>query len=585
MGPQQHKVERRLAAIFAADVAGYSRLMEQDEVGTLRALTAHREVMDRLIAEHGGRIANTAGDSVLAEFPSVVNAVECAVEVQQRLILDSTRPKLLFRIGVHVGDVMIREGDLLGDGVNIAARLQALAEPGSICVSSAAHDYVRKTLSLSFSDLGPQKVKNIDEPVRAYAINVISSSAATVGQTKPLPLPDKPSIAILPFTNLSGDPEQEYFADGVVEDIITALSRIRWFFVIARHSSFTYKGKCVDIRQVGRELGVRYVLEGSIRRMHQKVRITGQLIEAATARHVWADRFDGDLADIFDLQDAITQSVVSAIEPNVRNAEIERAKAKATDSLDAYDFYLRALPEFYSYTEQGYKNAEVLLQEAVVRDPQYSDAWGALADCVGRLILGGWVGDRNAALEKVRLAAAKAVESDPNNGWALANAAWAYATPLGNTEKGLELANQALRIHPNSAQILMQIGWVFIQSGEVDRALGLFHMARRLSPIDPRSYSISCGIAAAHYFSYRFDEAVQWAERAVEQSPTFPVGLRFLAAAQAQVGRTDEAHRVISQLLRVQPTSTLTLSRTSSYRLPEMLELYLDGLRKAGLPE
>jgi adenylate cyclase len=326
MATPNHRVKRKLAAIFAADVAGYSRLVGSDEVGTLRLFTAHREILDGLIAEHRGRIANTAGDSVLAEFPSAVDAVQCAVEAQERLAeanqsLPADR-RLEFRIGVHVGDVVVQPHDLFGDGVNIAARLQTLAEPGGICISGAVHEHVRRLLPLRFSDLGPQVVKNIDEPVRTYLLSSSTAPPAVTAQEpdrpKPLPLPDKPSIAVLPFTNMSGDPEQEYFADGLVEEIITGLSRVKSFFVIARNSSFTYKSRAVDVRQVSRELGVRYVLEGSIRKAGSRVRIVGQLVDATTGHHVWADRFDGDISDIFDLRDKVTESVVGAVEPSIR---------------------------------------------------------------------------------------------------------------------------------------------------------------------------------------------------------------------------------------------------------------------------
>src|SRR5215204_5760112 len=350
---QEQRVERRLAAIFAADVDGYSRLMSQNEAATLRALAAARDIMDGLIAAHGGRIANTAGDSVLAEFPSAVDAVQCALAVQEKLAKAGTGEaqdrRLQFRIGVHVGDVVVRGGDLLGDGVNVAARLEGVAEPGGIAISGAAHGYVRKALPLAYTDLGEQQVKNIDEPVRAYSVRPVLTSVPRPIEPKPLPLPDKPSIAVLPFTNMSGDQEQEYFADGVVEDIITGLSRLRWLFVIARNSSFIFKGRAVDVKEVGRALGVRYVLEGSIRKAGNRVRITGQLIDAQTGAHLWAERYDGDLTDIFDLQDAVTREVVTAIEPNLRAVEVERVRSKPTESLDAYDLYLRPTGVVFRY--------------------------------------------------------------------------------------------------------------------------------------------------------------------------------------------------------------------------------------------
>jgi adenylate cyclase len=349
-------VSRRLVAVFAADVEGYSRLMGADEVGTLSGLTERRAILDRFIGEHRGRIANTAGDSVLAEFGSTVDAVQCAVEAQTALAEanSSLAPhrRISFRIGIHIGDVMVRAGDLFGDGVNIAARLQTLATPGTVCISGVTYDQVRKVLQMTFVDLGARQMKNIQEPIRAYQVSAPGeareAASARVAETESPPaLPDKPSIAVLPFQNISGDPEQEYFADGMVEDIITALSRFNSLFVIARNSSFVYKGRAVDITQVGRELGVRYVLEGSVRKGSAKLRITGQLIEAATNNHLWADKFDGSLEDVFDLQDRVTMRVVGSIAPKLEQAEIDRAKQKSTDQLDSYDCFLRGMALSY----------------------------------------------------------------------------------------------------------------------------------------------------------------------------------------------------------------------------------------------
>jgi len=338
--------------------------MGTDEVATLDALTARREILDGLIATHGGRIANTAGDSVLAEFGSAVDAVRCAMEAQGALAkANSTLPenrRINFRMGVHVGDVMVRAGDLFGDGVNIAARLQTLAEAGGLCISGVTYDQVRKILPLSFTDLGPQTVKNIEEPIRAYearpqgeAVSSTLKEASSLGDGKPLALPDKPSIAVLPFQNMSGDPEQEYFADGMVEEITTALSRFKWLFVIARNSSFTFKGKAVDVKEVGRRLGVRYVLEGSVRKASGKVRITGQLIDAVTGAHIWADRLERDLTDVFALQDEVTVAVVSAIQPKLLQTEIALAARRRSENPTAYDFFLRAMPQFYLTTREG----------------------------------------------------------------------------------------------------------------------------------------------------------------------------------------------------------------------------------------
>ena len=353
---ETHSVERKLAAIFAADVEGYSRLMGRDEVGTLRTLTAYRVIIDRLIGSHHGRIFNTAGDSLVADFASAVDAVRCAVAVQDAIAKENAdRPvgeQMRFRIGVHVGEIMVQGDNLFGDAVNIAARLEALAEPGAICVSGVVRDHIGTKLPLAFTDLGPQQVKNIVQPIKAYRIGGEPAPTATPVVGSPLPLPDRPSIAVLPFQNMSGDPEQEYFADGMVEEIITALSRIRWLFVIARNSSFTYKGQAVDVKQVGRELGVRYVLEGSVRNAAGRVRITAQLIDATSGAHLWADRFDGALDDVFELQGKVAVDVAGIIEPALQAAEIRHSANRPTTDLSAYDLYLRALAIFFPVTKR-----------------------------------------------------------------------------------------------------------------------------------------------------------------------------------------------------------------------------------------
>ena len=377
----RERAERRLAAILAADVAGYSRLMGADEEGTLAALKAiRRELGDPKIAEHRGRIVKTTGDGMLVEFPSVVDAVRCAVEVQQGMAARNTdvpaERRIEFRIGINLGDIISDDNDIYGDGVNVAARLEALAEPGGICISRVVRDQVRDKLDIAFDDRGEQQVKNIARPVHVYGIGP-QASRLHAGETPAVPalaLPDKPSIAVLPFQNMSGDPEQEYFADGMVEEITTAIARLPWLFVIARNSRLTYKGKAIDVKQVARELGVRYVLEGSVRKGGNRVRITGQLIDAASGNHIWADRFDGALDDVFDLQDQVAASVVGAIEPRLRLSEMERAARKPTENLDAYDLYLRALAQSYRYTEQGLGEAVVLLRQALAIDPSYAPA-------------------------------------------------------------------------------------------------------------------------------------------------------------------------------------------------------------------
>src|SRR5215831_7651340 len=376
---------RRLTAVLAADVAGYSRLMGADEVGTAQALREHRGAADPLIVQHGGRIVKTTGDGVLIEFGSVVGAVECALGLQrlatERNAGTPAERRMEWRIGVHLGDVLIEGDDILGDGVNIAARLESIAEPGGICVSDDAYRQVQGKVSAQFIDGGEQQLKNISRPLRVYRVGSSLGGNQPTSPAAALPLPDKPSIAVLPFANLSGDPEQEYFADGMVEEIITALSRIRWLFVIARNSSFTYKGHAIDVKQVGRELGVRYVLEGSVRKAGSRVRITGQLIDSTTSAHLWADRFDGSMEDVFDLQDKVTASVVAAIAPKLERAEIERSRRKPTESLDAYDYYLRGLAAIHLWTKSGCAEALAHFYRAIELDPAFASAYGMAARC------------------------------------------------------------------------------------------------------------------------------------------------------------------------------------------------------------
>src|SRR5499426_1709185 len=397
-GPEKAKVPRRLAAILAADIAGYSALMGADEAATVRDLKAHQAVIHPIVPEHGGRIIDTAGDGILVEFPSVLSAVECAVAIQrvmaQRNADVEENRRMRFRIGINLGDVVFDDARIYGDGVNVAARLENIAEPGGICISRKVYEDIHGKMQLGFIDAGEQQLKNIAQPVRVYRISGEQLAAARATAKPALALPDKPSIAVLPFTNLSGDPEQEYFADGMVEDIITGLSRIRWLFVIARDSSFTYKGKAVDVKQVGRDLGVRYLLEGSVRKSANRVRIAGQLIDASSGAHLWADRFDGPIEDVFELQDQVTASVVGAIAPRLQQAEIERARRKPTEILDAYDLLLRGVANFYKRTREGNEEALRLYYKAIELDPDFAAAYAAVASCIAERKASGWVIDR-----------------------------------------------------------------------------------------------------------------------------------------------------------------------------------------------
>jgi adenylate cyclase len=577
--------ERRLAAIFAADVAGYSRLMGEDEVETLRLLTAHREIIDGLITQHRGRIANTAGDSILAEFPSAVDAVQCATVVQERLAeANESLPddrRLQFRIGVHVGDVMIRGGDLFGNGVNIAARLQALAEPGGLCLSAEAHAHVRKSLPLAFDDIGQQQVKNVDEPVRAYSYRARLTDLASRTSAPSLALPDKPSIAVLPFTNMGGDP---YFADGVVEDIITALCHLPRLFVVARNSTFTYRDKMVDIRQIGRELGVRYVLEGSVRRAGGRLRITGQLLEAETGAHLWADHYDGDVKDVFDLQDQVTESVVGAISPRLLAAEIARVKVKRPDSLDAYDLYLRAIAAVKEMTRERNEEALSYIERALGLDPDYAVATGLAAWAYTLRFAQDWCidpeTDKKRGIELGRAAIAKG----PHDSEALAMGGYAVAFLGGEFEEGLSAIERAISLNPNSAFALAHAGWVRCYLGQARDAIRDFKRSIRLSPREITLFRMQSGLAFAHLLLEEFEEAVVWARRALEGNPNYTPTYRALACSLAHLGQIDEASGVAQRLLNLVPNFTAELEQ-GLFRRSGRLPLILSGLRLAGLPE
>jgi adenylate cyclase len=419
---------RRLAAILAADVVGYSRLMGADEEGTLAALKElRRELADPRIDEHRGRIVKTTGDGVLVEFASIVDAVRCAVAVQRGMAAHNAAVpidrRIEFRIGINLGDIIVEDDDIFGDGVNIAARLEALAEPGGICVSRVVRDQVHDKLDFAFEDRGEHQIKNIARPVHVYRIPISESAPVKA----PLPLPDKPSIAVLPFANMSGDPEQEYFVDGMVEEIITALSRIRWLFVIARNSTFTYKGRPVDVKEVGRQLGVRYVLEGSVRRAGQRVRITAQLIDALTGTHLWADRFDGSLGDVFELQDQVAVSVVGVIEPALQVAEMRRSAARPTTDLGAYDLYLRALATFFPTTKERVLEALGLLDQALAIDRHYGPALSWAATCHLQVIRDGWAEDPESSRRKAGDLARQSLQVGENDPGILANGALVLA--------------------------------------------------------------------------------------------------------------------------------------------------------------
>jgi adenylate cyclase len=572
-------VTRRLAAILAADVAGYSRLMGADEEGTLERLKAlRRELLDPKIAEHHGRIVKTTGDGVLVEFASVVDAVRCAVEMQQAIPEWNTGVgadnRIELRIGINLGDVIVEGYDLYGDGVNIAARIEALADPGGVFVSNTVYDHVRDRLPFLFEDLGEQQVKNIARPVRVYRVR--DASAAKSPVAPPLSLPDKPSIAVLPFANMSGDPEQEYFADGMVEEIITALSRIRWLFVIARNSTFTYKGQPVDVKRVGRELGVRYVLEGSVRKAGQRVRITGQLIDAVTGTHLWADRFDGSLEDVFELQDKVATNVAGIIEPTLQAAETTRSTNRPTGDLTAYDLYLRAYAMVWSSARQS-PEALRLMEQAIERDPRYGPALAWAAYCCYRLL----VDDRSDTPEGDRLKgidfARRALEVAGDDPAVLANAAQALAYFGEDIGTMTALVDRALALNSNFARGWLVSGTLRLWAGQSDIAIEHAEASLRLSP-RVRTGTLFLVIGAAHFASRRFGEAVPKLLLAIQDDPGFPLAYRCLAACYAHMGRLDDAREIVARLRALTP---VVVPDVGFLRNPEHRELFLSGLRLA----
>ena len=569
---------RRLAAILAADVAGYSRLIGADEEGTLGRLKALRaEIIDPKIAGYNGRLVKTTGDGLLVEFASVVEAVRCAAELQAAMA-ESNGPqppdhRIEFRIGIHQGDIVVENGDIFGDGVNVAARLEGLAEPGGICVSARVREDTAGRLDLAFEDMGEQSLKNISRPVRVFRVVTGPRSAPE----PVLALPDKPSIAVLPFANMSGDPEQEYFADGMVEEIITALSRIRWLFVIARNSSFTYKGQAVDVKQMGRELGVRYVLEGSVRKAGQRVRITAQLIDAASGAHLWADRFDGSIEDVFELQDQVAISVAGVIEPTLQAAEVRRSAARPTKDLSAYDLYLRALPHQFSFGTDRNTLVIDLLGQAIERDPHYGPALALAAFFHAQLDVNGRTDDREATQRTAIDFARRALRVAHDDPEVLGPGAFVLGWYGEDIDVAVGLIDRCLDLNPSFAR-----GWYWsavlrLFVGDPNLAIEHFEASMRLSPRDRFGAPLT-GIGGALLFSRRFDEAAAKLRASLEQHPTFALTYRFLAACYAHMGRLEDARDVVERLRAISP---VVVPSVTPFRNPEHSELLLSGLRLA----
>ena len=590
-----NRVERRLAAILAADVAGYSRLTGLDEEGThVRLRERLRGLADPKISEYRGKVVKHTGDGVLAEFGSVVDAVRCAIEVQRGMAEQNAAmpqvKRIEFRIGIHVGDIIVDDNDIFGEGVNIAARLEGIAEPGGVCISDDAQRQVRGKVDFAFEDMGPQNLKNIVEPMRAWRLMMNASGSAAapieppVESTQTLALPDKPSIAVLPFQNMSGDPEQEYFADGMVEDIITALSRSNSLFVIARNSSFTYKGKAVDIKQVGRDLGVRYVLEGSIRRASNRIRITGQLIDAVTGVHLWADRFEGGVENVFDLQDQVTASVIGAISPKLEQAEIERSRRKPTENLQAYDYYLQGISCLYKFTREATEQALELFHKAINLDPEFALAVAQAANAYSQrkaMRLSEEIGSEAAQAELLARRALDLAKDDPA---VLVHCGMALAFVVGHPEEGAAYLKKGTDLNPNWAPGWYWRGWVQLYLGEAG-AIEHFHRAIRLSPLDPRIVIAHSGLAFSYFFAGQYDEALLWVKTALRETPKHLPTLRIAMACYALSGRSVEAREACSRVMQIDPAQRISNIRNTPFRRDEDVAKLAEGFRLAGMPE
>lgn len=587
-------MQRRLSVVVSADVAGYSRLMGRDEAGTLTAFKARlNELILPTLAGGGGRVVKTTGDGILMEFSSVVDATRSMIDIQigmrDRNAGVPVQDRLEFRIGINLGDILIDSDDIHGDGVNIAARLQEAAKPGGICVSDRVYEDIRDRLQAQFTDGGEQSLKNIARPMHVWSWMPPGLHAAPPADaTQPLALPDKPSVAVLPFTNMSGDPEQDYFADGMVEDITTALSRFHYIFVIARNSSFTYKGRTPDIKQVGRELGVRYVLEGSVRKAGRRVRITGQLIEAASGSHIWADRIDGDLDDIFALQDRVTTSVVAAIAPKLRAAEIDRARRKPTDSLQAYDLFLRALAYMHGTDRASMAEGMRLADAAIILDPGYAMAMAVKARMLFRRMVQRHVPPGDPSVDEGVVLARRAAALSPDDHDVLWLSGFVIALGGGDFATALDLIDRSLALNENASDALATSGLLGAYRGDRGRAVPHLERASRLNPLSNDGYIINQSHALLHFAASDYRQSLLTSERAIRAMPGHLPARSLQIASLGRLGRIEEGRAAVQGLLAIAPNETLAAQRRQFAHLfdnPSMLDAYMDGLRQCGLPE
>jgi adenylate cyclase len=588
----EERVDRRLAAVLAADIAGYSRLMGRDEERTLAQLKVLRKTLvDPGIASHHGRIVKTTGDGMLVEFASAVDAARCAVEVQramaERNVDVSAELRIEFRIGIHVGDIMFDDDDIFGDGVNIAARLEGIAEPGGVCVSDDAHRQVRGKVDIAFDDIGEQTLKNIREPMRAWHMKFTAGSAPSgLASARPreLSLPDKPSIVVLPFDNMSAEPGQDFLADGIVEAITAALSCIKSFFVIARSSAFTYKGRATDARAIGKELGVAYLLEGSVQKVGNRLRITVQLIETEGGVHVWSSRYDGTVDEFFDLQDRITEQIAGALQPSIRLAEIERSRRRRPQDLGSYDYTMRAMPHVWALEKEESAKALKLLEKALAVDPEYPLALALTGWCHAQRAVYNWVDDIADNQAKARSFAERAAALSGDDPLILA-VLGAVHTFVRNYGTARILLERALVLDPNCAWAWSRLGWIEAYADQTDKAIENFERAIRLSPIDPMNFNNYAGIASAHHVAEDYEKAVMFCRRALQERPNATWIYRNLAGALAGAGRIEEAKLAFAEMLRHYPDLTVSKFKQAMVFSPAALERMGQNLRSLGLPE
>ena len=588
-------MERRLAAVLAADVAGYSRLMGRDEERTLAQLKTFRKTLvDPRIATHRGRIVKTTGDGMLVEFASAVDAARCAMEIQREMAEQnadvSPELRIEFRIGIHVGDIIIDDNDIFGDGVNIAARLEGIAEPGGVCISDDAYRQIRGKIDIAFEDIGEQTLKNIAEPMRAWHIRLAGEAAAAIRsspspiQVQDLALPDKPSIVVLPFDNMSAEAGQDYLADGIVEAITAALSCIRSFFVIARSSAFTYKGRATNARDIGKELGVAYLLEGSVQKAGNRLRIIVQLIETEGGAHVWSSRFDGAIEDFFDLEDRITEQVAGALQPSIRIAEIERSRRKRPQDLGSYDYTMRAMPHVWALEKEESIKALELLEKALAVDPEYPLALSLAGWCHAQRSVYNWADDIAESQAMARLLAERAAEMSGDDPIILA-VLGAVHTFVRNYGTARVLLERAVTLDPNAAWAWTRLGWLENYADQPQKAIGNFERALRLSPIDPMNFNNYVGMGSAHEVAQEYDKAAAFYRRALEERPNASWIYRNLAASLSGAGRVEEAKQAFADLMRSYPDLTVSRFKQAMVFSPAVLNRMAENLRKLGLPD